>query len=63
MPSVAIDLSLMNTSSGIKGSKAFQDAPRAWQNLSDAKPPSVAKAGRPPVPRAVARPDDVLTAL
>ena len=25
--------------------------------------PSVAKAGWPPVPRAVARPDDVLTAL
>ena len=27
------------------------------------KSPSGAKAGRPPVPRAVARPDNVLTAL
>ena len=31
--------------------------------MGDLETPSVAKAGWPPVPRAVTRPDDVLTAL
>jgi hypothetical protein len=43
--------------------KATAETADGALRLRENKTPSGAKAGRPPVPRAVARPDNVLTAL